>query len=36
MRRLALLLGAVLACAGAVAQAGEIPERKPGLWELHW
>jgi hypothetical protein len=36
MRWLALLLGALLACAGASAQAGEIPKRKPGLWELHW
>jgi hypothetical protein len=36
MRWFALVLGALLACAGAVAQAGEIPKRKPGLWELHW
>lgn len=36
MRWLALFLGTLLACAGAVAHAGEIPKRKPGLWELHW
>ena len=36
MHWLALVLAAVLAFAAALAQADEIPKRKPGLWELRW
>jgi succinate dehydrogenase flavoprotein subunit len=32
----ATLLAAMLAIPAAIAQAGELPKRKPGLWELHW
>ena len=32
----AALLLAVLVFSTAIAQAGELPKRKPGLWELHW
>ncbi len=32
----ATLLVAMLAIPAAIAQAGDLPKRKPGLWELHW
>jgi hypothetical protein len=36
MRLLAALLVALLTFSAEIAQANELPKRKPGLWELRW